>query len=116
MAMDGAGVRIVGVDPNRSRREPSTGTLATTRSAEEWRARPAGSEDVFEEVIKPPPETKASKEAQEDRRTFELLMAGTPEGMQLGVWEISEGSTMEEFLRLSRPSRRCSSRVGSRTR
>ena len=27
-------------------------------------------------------------------------MGGTPEGLQLGSWEISERTTMEEFLRL----------------
>ena len=103
VAMDGTGVRIVGVDPGRTRVETTAGTLATTGGStstpEERRDRPAGSEEVFEEVIQPRQSTKADREAQQDKRTFELLMAGTPEGLQLGVWEI-EGTTMEEFLRL----------------
>lgn len=101
VAMDGTGVRIVGVEPSRSQEESTASTTSGVASTpEERRARPAGSDEAFEEVIRPRLDSKAAREAQEDKRTFELLMARTPEGLQLGVWEISEGATMEEFLRL----------------
>lgn len=107
---DSEGTRIVGVDRGRPPQEtihlPGDPRPRADGQGHlpERREKQALEEEVFEEVIVPKENTAASSSGpiagNHDRRTFELLMGGTPEGLQLGSWEISERTTMEEFLRL----------------